>query len=612
MPLKSKKCSDILGQPPVVFVLCLFVGCASALANNPNEVYAINDDSYHESLGIRNVAERNVTILHFDFVTETNAAVLEEQKVTHFNLFPSEIAQTIRNQAGVDSYRISLTQGHWDHSHWGSPVLASAPGAELHAVLNGSSSAAWARLTQALSGLLCTSLSFMRAEDNAVRPQLQEFYAESGRSPPLERSHMREKWIGVLAREHVCTENLTPFFKLLPCKNEAGLAALLHPESVFDVEYHAMHTQVSVQCATEQKEVESAKGDDACEQHRLRVHQSVTLVVQRQAHLAHSFAPGTLGAVLKHPGATAEIEGCAVAESAVVYRMPRQDGRGIRSHALLHTSNADVVADLTNRTNIRHVLQVSVTGSPASNTDGGDRGGADAMENNVVPVHVQRHAVAQGRDQGRISTRLWNTGSEPLVIHTLQILPSFLRVYSHTLKVSEATVDSHRTQTTSHNFTRTACQRKETATRVPHQAQALTRAALWESAYTPARDQQRAGAWEHVVCIPPATSVVLEFAFSAGFLQLSEYPPDPHRGAAVPALVLTARTLENEDVRSGTEKNMSLRSDNVLSLRSTHLSILLPTPDFSMPFNVIALTSTALALTMGTFIQYSTRLLVED
>jgi phosphatidylinositol glycan class T len=50
-----------------------------------------------------------------------------------------------------------------------------------------------------------------------------------------------------LPAERVCTENLTPFLKLLPCPACAGVAALLEPHKIFDADWHGlgMHVRVS-------------------------------------------------------------------------------------------------------------------------------------------------------------------------------------------------------------------------------------------------------------------------------------------------------------------------------------------------------------------------------
>lgn len=48
-----------------------------------------------------------------------------------------------------------------------------------------------------------------------------------------------------LASEGVCTENLTPFLKMLPCKHAAGLASLLSPHALFGAAFHGLGVHVT-------------------------------------------------------------------------------------------------------------------------------------------------------------------------------------------------------------------------------------------------------------------------------------------------------------------------------------------------------------------------------
>jgi Gpi16 subunit, GPI transamidase component len=44
--------------------------------------------------------------------------------------------------------------------------------------------------------------------------------------------------------ENICTENLTPFLKLLPCKSRSGIASLLNPHRLFDADWHGISIRV--------------------------------------------------------------------------------------------------------------------------------------------------------------------------------------------------------------------------------------------------------------------------------------------------------------------------------------------------------------------------------
>ena len=67
-------------------------------------------------------------------------------------------------------------------------------------------------------------------------------FQPEGDLPRLSSSH--ELRHGTLPSEHVCTENLTPFLKLLPCKSLSGIAHLLNPHRLFDADWHGMGVHV--------------------------------------------------------------------------------------------------------------------------------------------------------------------------------------------------------------------------------------------------------------------------------------------------------------------------------------------------------------------------------
>lgn len=63
---------------------------------------------------------------------------------------------------------------------------------------------------------------------------------------PAEQLHLLH---GTLPREVVCTENLTPFLKLLPCKGNAGIASLLDGHKLFDSSWQSMAIDVRTICS---------------------------------------------------------------------------------------------------------------------------------------------------------------------------------------------------------------------------------------------------------------------------------------------------------------------------------------------------------------------------
>lgn len=99
-------------------------------------------------------------------------------------------------------------------------------------------------MNHALSGLFCASLNFVDST-RTTRPRItfeQEGDRAKGSSDNLYLLH------GSLPREVVCTENLTPFLKLLPCKGNAGIASLLDGHKLFDASWQSMAIDVRPVC----------------------------------------------------------------------------------------------------------------------------------------------------------------------------------------------------------------------------------------------------------------------------------------------------------------------------------------------------------------------------
>jgi phosphatidylinositol glycan class T len=103
----------------------------------------------------------------------------------------------------------------------------------------------WFALTNALSGLFCASLNFIDST-RTIRP-VKTFEPEGIHQkfmgPKLQLLH------GVLPHEVVCTENLTPFLKLLPCKGKAGISSLLDGHKLFDASWQIMSIDVRPICS---------------------------------------------------------------------------------------------------------------------------------------------------------------------------------------------------------------------------------------------------------------------------------------------------------------------------------------------------------------------------
>lgn len=98
----------------------------------------------------------------------------------------------------------------------------------------------WIGLRNALAGLFCASLGSL--DDRRTSSPASAFPLSSV-SPHQDLIPYALRY-ATLPSEHVCTENLTPFLKLLPCKSRAGLAKLLNPQRLFDADWHGLGIHV--------------------------------------------------------------------------------------------------------------------------------------------------------------------------------------------------------------------------------------------------------------------------------------------------------------------------------------------------------------------------------
>jgi phosphatidylinositol glycan class T len=107
-----------------------------------------------------------------------------------------------------------------------------------------SANARWLTLTNALSGLFCASLNFIDST-RTIRPV--SIFQPEGIHPKSSLSKL-QLLHGSLPHEVVCTENLTPFLKLLPCKGKAGISSLLDGHKLFDATWQTMAIDIRPVC----------------------------------------------------------------------------------------------------------------------------------------------------------------------------------------------------------------------------------------------------------------------------------------------------------------------------------------------------------------------------
>eukprot|EP00736_Rhodelphis_marinus_P004060 Rmarinus@m.10961 len=198
--------------------------------------------SFNETLLLRPLC-RDKILLHFQF--EIDHDIFDKIGEINFRRYPKNIGQ-ILTSFEVQEMQLTLTKSHWDVHDWGAPVISSPMGAELfvHFLENkskGEIDELWTGVTHSLAGLLCNSLNRAADQGLSVAPDAEtSAYA----SPGFQRTFGSVRHAAVPS-EAVCTENLTPWLKLLPCRDRAGLASFLNPRlftnPYVSIRLHALH-----------------------------------------------------------------------------------------------------------------------------------------------------------------------------------------------------------------------------------------------------------------------------------------------------------------------------------------------------------------------------------
>lgn len=245
-------------------LLCLAI-CAPTVA-----VADAVTETFTETLLLKPLPDGRVSA-SFDFVIASTSS-----SQSQFRLLPRPLLQPIQ-RFGASEVHLSLNTGRWKYEDWGSPrtkvrrrtayeegiKTSSGPdrgewmtsgeesvgsGAEVWARFEPSTAQSgtddeeqklydnWRGLTSSLAGLFCASLDALD-ERSTVMPSLA--YADSlSASPKTTTLH------ALLPSEGVCTENLTPLLKLLPCKGAAGLSTLLNPLTLFGANFQGLGVHV--------------------------------------------------------------------------------------------------------------------------------------------------------------------------------------------------------------------------------------------------------------------------------------------------------------------------------------------------------------------------------
>ncbi|XP_055845145.1 GPI transamidase component PIG-T [Episyrphus balteatus] len=530
-----------------VKILLLFYLISPSLQQN---------EEFHEELYVKPLASGHVNT-YFQFATRWKLGAGENLHNTNF--IPRAIAEILLH-FDLKELHISLTQGLWRYESWGYPVVDAPPGAEAWAWFSGTNltqsavDSQWKDLASTFSGILCSSLNFID-KTNSVEPKYS-FRPRFG-------STNQEKFIrySSLPREIVCTENLTPWKKLLPCASKNGFVSLLNSGFVHNTNFHSLGISLRTFC------------DEFSEGCLIELVQTANLVYDPKLlgsndfSLRKMFGQGMNGA-------------CPLASSSKVYvditnnkytltPAPNSNFTSIRGGSTVNFGVYDIQKETPNKLfNVAWVLKDKKVQVPQSL---------------APPIYAHRYILGHGQENGQIVTQITNTHWEPLNILLQENIPWFVPSYLHTLKVMNGETPIKPT----------------------------------EVHYIPGVQRERPYHLEIAFRIPAKSSVQVSFDFDYIFLKWLEYPPDANHGHYLGSAVITTLlpigrnyTAIPIDGFLFADCFNASRSSYFLQIRTESLILSLPTPDFSMPYNVICLACTGVALAFGPIHSVATKKIV--
>ncbi|KAI1817309.1 Gpi16 subunit [Poronia punctata] len=533
---------------------------------------------YHEQLNLKPLPQSSL-LASFNFRSNSSLSQFEAH---NFRYFPRSLGQILQH-AGTRELHLRFSLGRWDAESWGARpwdgTKEGGTGVELWAWLEADTEEEadhrWRTLTNALSGLFCASLNFID-ETRTTRP-VMSFRPEGDHpSESLDNMHLLH---GVLPHEIVCTENLTPFLKLLPCKGKAGISSLLDGHKLFDASWQSMAIDIRPICEA---------GQDCV----LQIEQTIDMVldIERSKRPRDNPIPRpSPGHDLKcntskpyHSEDTCYPTDFAEGDD---WSLDRVFGKAMKGTCPITDSDVppvcihvphtrDIFAtdgstEIKNPNEPSRCYQVSAETDfsiflPRMSHEGED---AKTLADETVPpaqplLYAERSFIGHGQEKGGVQTILKNPSPDTAVEFIyMESLPWFMRIYLHTLKTRvEGSLESNQD-------------------------------IVEEIYYRPALDRVRGTQLELRMRIPPASIVFLTYEFEKSILRYTEYPPDANRGFDVAASIITILPSESPNAPPARRR--------ISNLRTTSLLLSLPTPDFSMPYNVIIFTSTAIALAFG-------------
>lgn len=511
-------------------LLCVLLTAWTAYADSK-----IESEHFEEDLVIRPLKDGRIGA-RFSFTTTLeNASPRNPESLSrdddsqHYTLFPLTLGQILREYA-ITELHLSLNAGKWNYDTWGMPDEPGvATGGELWAwIADGAFTSVdqrWQGLRNALAGLFCASLGVMD-EQRTTSPS--RAFRPEGSLPDWGHTHHLKH--AFLPSEHVCTENLTPFYKLLPCKSFSGIATLLNPHKLFDADWHGMSIHVTWK-------------EDIGIQVRLSF-QAVLDPVRNSSNKRDWSLKSLFGRRIE--------QSCPVSSASQIRVSIPEDQPHLFTPQPIGMDDGYAVFNVSSATDI----EMRWHEEPSFQSSTG-------KQDPVSSLSIQRTLKSVNKYRGSLNVAVTNNRGDDIQTIYLETLPWFVQLFLHTLRI---------------------------------ECNGTSRGDLLsDRTYTPPIPHSRPTLYQTVLTVPAGSTVYMTLDVTKAFLRYTEHPPDAQRGWDLPPAVFVPIKTDQKGW------------DGLERIYTPILLVDLATPDFSMPYNVIIMSSTLITFIFGSIFNLLTR-----
>ncbi|ODV84939.1 hypothetical protein CANARDRAFT_199756 [[Candida] arabinofermentans NRRL YB-2248] len=528
---------------------------------------------YKEYLELKPL-ERNNMLAAFNF--EMNSTEFEvypsQSRPKHYSVF-SKLLGPILESTETRELHLRFSQAWYDAENFGKLPhdgrFSGGTGVELWALIEGDTQEEafkkWIQLANSLSGLFCASLNFIDSASTTYPVTLFKPESTILEKVPLKKNLYLLR--SALPREPICTENLTPFLKLLPAKGKAGISSLLTGHKVFNSQWSSMSIDITTECNDSTHCYYNMK-------QAINMILNVPKTIERDETPIPKPTPGHLlrcDESKKHDAYHCFPMG---EPTDLDFKLSTLFGKVIKGGALIAEQPSKVCADVdlqhweVGTISLAHVesfIEDEKLCFELNTLQEYDLQFKTSQSNKIKqldnpPILASRSLSGYSQDSGGFRIDLFNPTDDDESVVAFETLPWFIRPYLHTLTITVNGTTTYRV---------TDVEAKDYIT---------------EIIYNLAKDRERPSHLELLMSLPAQTRLKLTFQFDKAMLLYAEYPPDANHGFEIEPAVIAI---------------LSPSKEVIYQMRTTTALLTLPTPDFSMPYNVIILTSTVMSLALG-------------